>query len=80
MDAIFTTSEVVRAGLNTNTGNLEIVRRYPSNMAYGNGTPVPDRVEKEVYGVIDGKIALIQTIQGKHEPAYRVEERITFDV
>ncbi len=80
MDAVFITSQVVRAGLNTSTGNLEIVRRYPSNMAYGNGTPVPDRVEKEVYGVVDGKITLIQTIQGKHEPAYRVEERITFDV
>lgn len=80
MDAIFITSQVVRAGLNTDTGNLEIVRRYPSNMAYGNGTPVPDRVEKEVYGVVDGKIALIQTVQGKHEPAYCVEEKFSFDV
>ena len=60
-------------------GTLAVVRQYPSNMAYGNGMPCPDRVEKEIYGVVDGKIALIETKAGKHTPAYVVQEQVTFD-
>lgn len=70
---------VHRAGLIPETGNLEIVRRYPSNMTYGSGKPVPDRLVKEVYGVVDGQITLIETVIGKHEPAYVVPEKITFE-
>ena len=79
MDIIMTDVITVGAGINPETGNLEVVRRYPSNMAYGNGSPVPDRVVKEIYGVVDGQITLIETVMGKHEPAYVVPEKIIFE-
>ena len=59
--------------------HCNVARKYPSNMVYGNGQPVHDRVEKEVYGVVDGKIVLIETKTGKHTPAYMVKETVTFD-
>jgi hypothetical protein len=60
-------------------GQLEVVRQYPSNMAYGNGLPFPDKVVKEIYGVVDGRIALINTVEGKHIPPQLMPERIEFN-
>ena len=53
---IFQPHTILSAHLTGDGERLNIVRKYPSNMVYGNGQPVPDRVEKEVYGVVDGKI------------------------
>ena len=75
---LFQEHKVVSADLNENDGTISIVRQYPSNMAFGNGSPVPDRVEKEVYGVVDGCIALIKKVEGSHQPAYVVPESISF--
>lgn len=62
-------------------GRLEIVRRYRSNMTYGNGWPVPDRVVKEIYGVgTGGKIELIESIEGRHIPRRFVDETFEFPV
>lgn len=60
-------------------GKLEVVRRRKSNAAYCTGAPVPDLVCKEIYGTdITGRINLYKRIEGKHTPAYRVPESITF--
>lgn len=69
---------IVDAYHNQIDGTIVIVRQYPSNMVLGNGEPVPDRVEKETYGVVGGKIALIQIQEGKHKPAYMVPESVEF--
>ena len=64
----------------TTDGQMEIVKRYPSNAAYasiGCGA-VPDRVTKEIYDVVEGKIELIKTIKGTHTPGYDVAESIEF--
>lgn len=75
---IFEPHKIVRAHICAN-GKLEIVRQYPSNMALGNGTPCPDRVVKEIYGVVDGRIVLTDTVEGNHIPARLEPERIEFD-
>lgn len=69
--------KIVSASVTTD-GELHIVRKYPSNMSYCNGTPVPDRVVKEVYRCEGGKIVLAETVVGTHHPAKRIEERIEF--
>ena len=50
---------------------IEVVFREPSNavLACYPPKPAPDKVWKEVYGVKDGVINLMQTIQGTHIPA-----------
>jgi hypothetical protein len=60
-------------------GGLEVVKRRPSNAAYCTGQPVPDLVCKEIYvGGPNGNVVLGARIHGKHTPAYRVPESITF--
>lgn len=70
--------KIVSAELNK-SGEMEIVRQYPSNMSYCNGVPVPDRVVKEIYRTNDaGVIVLVEEIEGRHEPAKMLPERIEF--
>lgn len=60
-------------------GQMEVVRKYKSNVCYANGKPCPDKVVKEIYvSGNDGKIFLFDTIEGKHTPAYTVKEKIEF--
>lgn len=59
-------------------GQLWVVRRYPSNMAYCTGGRVPDRVVREVYCGADGRVFLNHTIEGKHIPARSVPESFEF--
>ena len=75
---ILTQHKIVDAYHNLMDGTIVIVRQYPSNTVYGNGNPVPDRVEKETYGVVDGKIALIRKQDGVHKPGYYVPESVEF--
>lgn len=70
--------KIVKSYLNEMDGTIVIVRQYPSNMAYTNGTVVPDRVVKETYGIVDGRIGLIQTQEGVHKPSYIVPESVEF--
>lgn len=70
--------KVVDAYHNQIDGTIVIVRQYPSNLRYANGAAAPDRVTKETYGVVDGKITLIQMQEGKHKPAYVVPESVEF--
>jgi hypothetical protein len=55
-----------------------IVRQYESNITYGNGKAAPDRVVKEVYSIVDGKIVLEKEVAGTHTPAHYVQETIEF--
>lgn len=48
---------------------------YTSNYSYTQ----PDRVWKEVWGLKDGKMTLLEVINGKHTPAFQVAESIEFD-
>jgi len=60
---------------------IEIVFREPSTTMFRTNPPqqAPDRVWKEVYGVEDGVITLIQTIEGKVAPPQNTPETISFD-
>jgi hypothetical protein len=64
----------------TDSGQIEVVRRYPSNLMYmcNPPKPAPDRVTKEIYAVVDGKIAMVKEIGGIHTPATHIPETITF--
>jgi len=61
---------------------IEIAYRESPNftycLGYGNNTP-PDRVWKEVYGLKDGKMTLLEVIKGTHHQAYNVSESFEFD-
>lgn len=73
-----TQRKVADAYLNEMDGTIVIVRQYPSNMCYANGVSVPDRVVKETYGIVNGRIGLIQTQEGVHKPSYIVPESVEF--
>lgn len=62
-------------------GTLWVERRIKSNMMYARNPPrpVPDRVFREVYGAKDGKIVLLETIEGTHKPASYQPEAIFFN-
>lgn len=60
----------------TEDGNIEVVRRIPSNaiLTVMPSIPAPDSLIKEIYGVLDGKIVLIETKQGTVKPAQYIAE------
>jgi len=60
---------------------IELVFRQKSNLMYACNPPrpAPDKVWKEIYGVEDGKIKLLKTIEGKHTPPQYIQEEIKFD-
>ncbi len=60
---------------------IEVVFRQKSSMVYCTfpTKPVPDRVWKEIYGISNGRIALLKVIPGKHTPERLESESITFD-
>lgn len=64
----------------TTDGRMEIVKQYPADAIYPVMPPrsVPDKVIKEIYHVVDGKIKLGMTIEGTHTPSYNVAESIKF--
>ena len=49
-----------------------ILTSYPSQ-------PAPDRVWKEVYGVVEGKLVKIKEIKGTHIPSHTIKEQFVFD-
>lgn len=68
--------------INEETGNLEIVFRQSEPYlyaVYGQNQSPPDRVWKEIYGAKDGRVVLIETIEGKHTPARYESEKIEFE-
>ena len=56
-----------------------VVERTPSNMALGNGQPVPDTIVKKIYGIgSKGEMVLKDAITGTIVPAQVLPETITF--
>lgn len=70
--------KILSAFLDEASNTLTVVRQFPSNAAYCSGAPVPDRVTKEVYGVVDGRLELLRTVVGEHRPARVVPETVEF--
>lgn len=61
-------------------GKLEIICRQKSNIVYACNPPrpAPDYVWKEIYGVVDGKLCLVESIKGTHKPAEYIQESFSF--
>ena len=79
MNKMFYTEHKIVSVTLTEHGELEVVRQFPSNMAYCSGHLLPDRVVKEIYRADEGgMIKLVKEIKGKHTPAYMVAEQIEF--
>lgn len=70
-------SKIISATLEL-SGDFVVTRRYPSMAVYGNGTPCPDRIVKDIYRSVDGSIQLVGTVAGRHIPSYTVPEKFEF--
>jgi hypothetical protein len=62
-------------------GQIQVVKRRRSNMSYATNPPrpVPDTIWRETYGVVDGRICLVNSEVANHKPAHNVPESITFE-
>lgn len=61
---------------------IEILYRESPMYAYtivGANSTQPDRIWKEIYGLSNGKMTLLEVVQGKHVLAYSVPESFVFD-
>lgn len=73
--------EVVSFKFDETMQRIEVVFRQKSNANYaciGAGA-VPDTISKEIYGISNGRIALLKVIRGTHTPERFEPESITFD-
>lgn len=75
-----TDGKVTSVEINEN-GELEVVVRFPSNSVYATfpAQPVEDRVVKQIYWAVDGRICLKEEIEGKVIPPQVTQERIEFE-
>lgn len=73
-------AEFIAVELNYATNELEVTCREPSNQILCSNPPqpAPDRVYKEFYGVVDGKIERVRIIEGTHVPASTTPEQFQF--
>lgn len=74
---------VVSIELDEQTNQLTVVYRQQVitnfTLSWDGGDGPSVRVWKDIYGVVDGKIVKVKTVQGRHIPAHTVDERIEFD-
>jgi len=54
---------------------FEVVKQYPTD---NTGSMTPDKIVKEIYGVRNGTITLINSVEGQHTPGRWVKETVTF--
>lgn len=73
-------TDVISVDYRMDKNTIEIVHREKSNSMYACSPPrpVPDKIEKVIYGVIDGKIVEIKRIKGQHIPSHFIEEKFEF--
>ena len=73
--------EVVSFRLDQERQVIEVVFRDPSGVVLpcNPPKPAPDRVWRETYGVVDGRLAIVKREEGTHTPGHYVDERISFD-
>ncbi len=66
--------------LTINGTSFEVVYREPSNrmLLCNPPRPVPDRVWKEIWGIVDGRLQKLNTIEGKVVAGEVIPERIEF--
>lgn len=59
---------------------IQITYRQQSNIILTSNPPQigADQIWKEVFGMKDGRMTLLETIQGQHRPQYTVEEQFIF--
>lgn len=60
---------------------VDIVYREKSNTMFLSNPPqpCPDKIWKEQWRIIDGKLQLSKTVKGFHTPAKNIPETIIFD-
>lgn len=75
------TPNIISVNLINGGDTLQVIKRHPNNVMYtSNPTiPVPDKLTKEIYSVVDAKIVLTKTIEGKVTPQQIIPERFEFD-
>lgn len=76
----FAENSIIQSVTPTAENTLEVVRRVKPDFTYAvyhNSTP-PDSIYKDIYGVVDGKLTLIEIKVGKHTPQHVVPESIEF--
>lgn len=74
----FPENSIIQSVQLTNENTIEVIRRVKPTFIYSNGCPPPDSIYKDIYGVVDGKLTLIETKVGKHIPQHIVPESIEF--
>lgn len=77
---MFTKIEIVSVEIKNGGDTLEVIKREPSNAMYACNPPkkVPDKLTKEIYSVVDGKIVLLKTENGIVVPAEIIPEKFQF--
>lgn len=72
--------EIVSVELKNEGDTLEVIKREPSNMMYACNPPqkVPDKLIKETYVAVRGKIVLSKTENGIVIPAEVIPEKFQF--
>lgn len=60
---------------------IEVIFRDPSSAILLCIPPkaAPDRVWRETYGIVDGRLTIVKREEGIHTPGRYMEERISFD-
>ena len=79
LDCSYSEPEIISASVLFNT--VEIIKRARPMFTYtviGPNSQPPDKVWKEVWGVIDGELTRLPDIIGTHEREYTVPEQISF--
>jgi len=76
---MYSQREVIKVEIRETT--IAIAYREKPNFTYAvNYASTPaDRIWKEVYGLKDGKMTLLEVIHGKHTPSHNVQETLEFD-
>lgn len=74
-------TEIIDVQHLTNENKLVIIKRIKSNRAYLTHPPrpVPDQIWKEIWGVKDGVLTILEQIKGTHEPEHTVTEKFIFE-
>lgn len=70
-------TQIVSFALDKHSNTIEVVTRKSSGMVLPSNPPqpAPDEIKKHIFGVVDGKIKLVETKVGRHVPAQTIDER-----
>lgn len=79
-DALLGDQEIMSFEFDDKAQTITVVFRKRNNeiLTVNPPRPAPDKIWKEIYGIKEGKLALLSKLEGKHTPAYSVDEKIEF--